>query len=136
MRFQNQFGPSVTTCVLSIYNLKLDRDCGQHSNSQSTYLCVLLRNQNWLKIGQLTSIARALYFLSPNLETQWSKMFKIFKIPIVLKSFQCLRSLVLGYYRRIDSCNRCFNSVLFYIPEHLFLAKVRGTFVIHIKFKV
>ena len=80
MQCQNEFGPSVTTCVLSIYNLKLDRDCGQHSNSQSTYLCVLLRNQNWLKIGQLTSIARALYFLSPNLDTQWSKMFKIFKI--------------------------------------------------------
>ena len=80
IQFQNEFGPSVTACVLSIYNLKLDRDCGQHSNSQSTYLCVLLRNQNWLKIGQLTSIARALYFLSPNLDTQWSKMFKIFKI--------------------------------------------------------
>ena len=79
MWFQNEFGPSVTTCVLSIYNLKLDRDCGQHSNSQSTYLCVLLRNQNWLKIGQLTSIARDLYFLSPNLETQWSKISKIFK---------------------------------------------------------
>ena len=77
----------MTTCVLSIYNLKLDRDCGQHSNSQSTYLCVLLRNQNWLKIGQLTSIARALYFLSPNLETQWSKMFILFKMPIVLRSF-------------------------------------------------
>ena len=76
MRFQNEFGRSVATCVLSIYNLKLDRDCGQHSNSQSTYLCVLLRNQNWLKIGQLTSIARDLYFLSPNLETQWSKIFK------------------------------------------------------------
>ena len=82
MWFQNEFGPSVTTCVLSIYNLKLDRDCGQHSNSQSTYLCVLLRNQNWLKIGQLTSIARALYFLSPNSKTQWSVF--------------CL-----GYYRRL-----------------------------------
>ena len=80
MRFQNEFCRSVNTCVLSIYNLKLDRDCGQHSNSQSTYLCVLLRNQNWLKIGQLTSIARDLYFLSPNLETQWSKIFKNFKI--------------------------------------------------------
>ena len=88
MWFQNEFGPSVTTCVLSIYNLKLDRDCGQHSNSQSTYLCVLLRNQNWLKIGQLTSIARALYFLSPNSKTQWSKMFKIYLyVPIVLRSF-------------------------------------------------
>ena len=80
MRFQNEFGRSVATCVLSIYNLKLDRDCGQHSNSQSTYLCVLLRNQNWLKIGQLSSIARDLYFLTPNLKTQWSKIFKNFKV--------------------------------------------------------
>ena len=97
IQFQNEFGPSVTTCVLSIYNLKLDRDCGQHSNSQSTYLCVLLRNQNWLKIGQLTSIARALYFLSPNLETQWSKMFKTFKTcTYCSKKFL----VALGYYSR------------------------------------
>ena len=64
--FKISLAPLCTACVLSIYNLKLDRDCGQHSNSQSAYLCVLLRNQNWLKIGQPTSIARDLYFLSPH----------------------------------------------------------------------